>query len=1248
VTMSAPQTVVANFATSTGVTIQTNPPGLQFSVDGGAPQTAPQSFSWTPGSGHSIGMSSPQGGGGTQYVFSNWSDGGGQIHTVTAPSSATTYTANFMTQYLLTPAELPSSGGTVTATPSSTNGYYAAGTSVQLTATSTIGYQFANWSGDLSGSANPQSVTMSAPRNVTANFSSLAGVTVTTNPSGLQIVVDGSTVTAPQSFSWMPGSNHTIGAITPLGSGGIRLVFTNWSDGGAATHTITALSTATTYTASFKTQYPLTTTVSPASAGSVAVNPSSADGYYDAGTSLQVTASPAASYQFQNWSGDLSGSTNPQSGVMNAPRSVTANFALASGGGVTITTASVPNGFMGVVYQTTTLQVQGGTAPYGWSVTGLPAGLSVSTGGVVSGTPVASGPFQITVTVNDSSTPNALTATRSYSGAVSVPTTLLTVSPPALSFFYVQGDPNQPAAQSIGAFSSPTGTGVTASAATSDGGSWLNISTSFSQGNRTPATTLVSVNPARLTPNVYSGQVTIAGPNATPPSVTVNVSLTVIGASPPALSIAPATQSFAIVQGGQPVQGQVTVSNSGGGTLPFSAQANSDANWLTLSGNGSGVATPSSAASLGFTVNPGAGLTAGLHRGQITVTDTSSGTQKTAAVTLLVNDAQQTIQLSQAGLTFTAVTNAVTLPSHSFSVFNLGQGSMAWTTQAQTIPPGQSWLRVAPASASGTSAPGSPGQVTISVNQTGLAAGQYYGIVKVLAPSAANTSQSVSVLLNVVQPGQLGSAPQVSTGGLILAGVAASAASVQQDLALFNPTGTALSYSAGVFTEDGSTWLTIGSSTGTLSETGTGKLTILANPAGVTGVKQGTVQVAFSEGTVHTVGVALLPTSESSGSSSASLSLKSDAPHAASGCQPKALVLKFQAPEQSQRVAAARPQKLQVQVLDDCGGPLVASGATVHVTFSNNDPGVDLRHEGGGIWAGTWTPVNAQAQIRLQVNAFQALANGSLLAGFDKLSDLEVLPANANDAAQPLGALNAASLDKSNVGLVVPGSYVAIYGSRLADSTSQPNGLPLPCNLSNAQLLLSDRCIPLSFASPQQVNALIPQNLPLNTVLQLFIQRGNTGSVPVAVTVTDLQPGIFTTTQNGQGQGAIVVSGTGFVAGPVGPGQRPVKRGEYLEIYCTGLGSVQGTKGEAPLADGVPAPAGGSPLYKTVAPVNVTIGGVPAQVVFAGLAPSFVGLYQVNVQVPTSTPTGDTVSLVVTMTGRNGAVSSPPVTIAVQ
>ena len=92
---------------------------------------------------------------------------------------------------------------------------------------------------------------------------------VATFPSGLQVVVDGTTYTAPKALSWVPGSSHTVSVLSPqAGSAGSQYVFASWSDGGGQSHSITA-SSATTYTANFATQYSLTSSVSPSGAGTV-------------------------------------------------------------------------------------------------------------------------------------------------------------------------------------------------------------------------------------------------------------------------------------------------------------------------------------------------------------------------------------------------------------------------------------------------------------------------------------------------------------------------------------------------------------------------------------------------------------------------------------------------------------------------------------------------------------------------------------------------------------------------------------------------------------------------------------------------------------------------------------------------------------------------------------------------------------------------------------------------------------------
>jgi uncharacterized protein (TIGR03437 family) len=861
--------------------------------------------------------------------------------------------------------------------------------------------------------------------------------------------------------------------------------------------------------------------------------------------------------------------------------------------------------------------------------------MTLSNGGVLSGTPLNAGSFPVTITVKDSSAA-PLMQQASFTLVVTQPTTVLAVSPPQLNFSYAQGDPNLPVGQSVGILSTPAGTPVSVS--TSNGGTWLQSTVTLSAGN-TPGTIAIGVNPANLTPNTYSGQVNISAPNATPSMVTVNVTLTVTGL-PALLIVTPAVQSFALPQGGQS-QGAVQVSNSGGGTLNYSSVATSDANWLTLTSGATGSVTHSAPTSISFTLNPGASLSPGLHSGQIKVTDLSTQNTVAANITLLVNGAQPSMHLSESGLTFFAVEGAgVTVPGQSVGVFNLGATTFSWSTQAQYLAANQSWLSVTP---SGSASPASPGEAMLAVNPAGLAAGQYYATVNVLS-TAANSPQSFSVLLNVVQGGQLGSQPQVSTGGIILAAEAGNGTAATQSITLFSPAGANLNYSTAVSTSGGGNWLTVTPAAGSLAS-GTATLTIQANAANVSaGVYYGAAQVAFSDGTVQTIQVVLVATAGPPGPIN-STELSSIKPHAS--CTPTALATTFQSPLANAPLQVSVAQNVAVQITDNCGNPLLptpTSSVSVYINGTTQLPPLSSSNS-NGIWTGSWTPSSAQQNVELFASANQTGALGQGISGGSSVY-VDILPPNLESAPQPMGTLNGASFDTSMPGLVVPGGYVSIYGSRLA-STAAQGGTPLQTNLGGTQLLLGGQGLPLLFVTPSQVNGLIPQKLPVGTTVQLIVERGGTASVPVSAYVTDLQPGIFTTAQNGQGQGAILINGTGLIAGPAGTGQQPVSRGDYIQIYATGLGAVVGPAGSTPPADGQPAPS--SPLFSTQAATSVTIGGENAAVAFSGLSPGFVALYQVNAQVPASAPVGSAVPLVITMTDSNGhSASSQTVTIAVQ
>ncbi len=324
VQVSQAKTVTANFTRLRNITITSSPSGKNVDVDGNSYQT-PKSFQWLEGSTHALNVSqSPQSGGtGIRHVYDNWSDGGNQSHNITVPNSDKTYTANFKTQYELITQVDPSGGGSISRSPDAT--WYDANQPVKLTANAGSGFQFVDWSGDLSGLTNPENITLSSAKTVTANFGESANFTIKTNPANLSITVDEQNYTAPKTFTWLTKSTHTIATSSPQNqNNGSRLVWDSWDDNGAISHQITVQKSKTSYTANFKTQHQLTTSVKPSGAGSVSQDKSGE--WFDEGSSVQFTAHANQGYDFANWSNGASGTENPKTIVINSALNITANF----------------------------------------------------------------------------------------------------------------------------------------------------------------------------------------------------------------------------------------------------------------------------------------------------------------------------------------------------------------------------------------------------------------------------------------------------------------------------------------------------------------------------------------------------------------------------------------------------------------------------------------------------------------------------------------------------------------------------------------------------------------------------------------------------------------------------------------------------------------------------------------------------------------------------------------------------------
>ncbi len=787
-------------------------------------------------------------------------------------------------------------------------------------------------------------------------------------------------------------------------------------------------------------------------------------------------------------------------------------------------------------------------------------------------------------------------------------------SPATLNFSTMIGGA-APAAQTLTLTSSASGLGFTASSSAS----WISVNPA---SGTIPAELQVSVSPAGLSANTYQGTITITVPNANPSIITISVTLVVASAGP-AASVQPLGLTFNLTQGAAAATQTVTIGNLTNQAQTFSASAsvNSGANWLSVSPT-SGTIPAVGSAGLAVTVDPSK-LQPGTFTGTVSI---SVGGKSFTVLVLVTVSSQSGIILSALGLRFEAVIGGSATPPQSVTVLNSGAGTLSFTVNVSTNS-GGNWLSVSPPS--GTSG-SSTGSVTFSVNPAGLSQGDYYGQATFTTSGSANAPQILSVVLNVLStansPGAF-----VQPTGLIFLGSQGGSNPAAAALNITNPSSEALNYFATAFTSNGSNWLTFTPASGSVSANQPASVSIQPGLAGLAaGVYIADLVLTFvpasdsTPGFSQTLHIEIVLIVLPAGSSSSVSAGRSASPRASS-CTPSKLVPVFTQLESGFSTIAAWPTPIEVTVVDDCGNPLTSG--SVSATFSNGDPALSLVSLQDGHWTATWEPVNTNQQVNVTALAQEiqpALMGSETVSGS--------LGANsAAPAVNPGGVVSAASFAASRP--LAPGSFAAIFGMNLAQGLNQSPQLPLSVQLAGTSVIIAGEQAPLLFTSGQQINAVLPFDLPPNSTQQLLVQTGSAISIPQPVPIAGAQPAVFT--MNAEGTGAAIIQAYKPDGTPL-PGGSALSAGDVVVIYCTGLGAVN-----------PPVPAGGaasaSTLSKTVNPVTATIGGVNATVQFAGLTPGFAELYQVNAIVPSGVPSGDEI-LLLTASGQQSA----PVTIQIQ
>jgi endo-1,4-beta-xylanase len=227
------------------------------------------------------------------------------------------------------------------------------------------------------------------------------------------------------------------------------------------------------------------------------------------------------------------------------------------------------------------------------------------------------------------------------------------------------------------------------------------------------------------------------------------------------------------------------------------------------------------------------------------------------------------------------------------------------------------------------------------------------------------------------------------------------------------------------------------------------------------------------------------------------------------------------------------------------------------------------------------------------------------------------------------GIVNAAGYQS---GSIAPGEIVAIFGAGIGPDKPVPATLTssnlISTTAAAAQVMFGNYAAPILYAGPSQINAVVPFEVVPGQTVEVTVTNNGQSSTPVSIPVTQAVPAIF----NIGGTQAAVLNQDLTINGV----NNPAPPGSVIVVYATGGGLLS-----APVQDGqLPT------TLINVADTTLTVGGQPAAIEFAGLAPGFSGVLQINATLPAGITPGPSVPIILTISGTSSAQDAA--TIAIQ